>query len=781
MLFDNIPAELRQLPQWVCWRYEDHGGPKPTKVPYNPATGYKASHSDPFTWNAYQLCVDAAKAGACHGIGFVLQERDPFAFIDLDETFDDVEAAAKQQRVFEAFDSYSERSPSGKGLHIIVKGAVPSGRKRAHMEVYSNQRFMTMTGDVYVNKPINDCQPLLTQLWEQLGGHAALVTYTGDAEQKMSDQQIVQMAQNAANGDKFNELLYGRWQAMYSSQSEADFALVDILAFYTQNREQIVRLFRASALGQRPKAQRSDYVNYMVNRSFDRMLPPVDFDGALNKVADEIAKQRARIQNPFEVPTLPGVKPNTSAYAISTSAELPRQPAAPRKSYDRPPGLLGDIAAFIYAAAPRPVPEIALAGAIGLLAGITGRAYNVSHTGLNQYVMLLAATGTGKEAIASGIEKLMRAVRVQVPASAEFLGPSDIASPEALLKYMDYASSCFVSLMGEFGLKLKAMSSNNAPPHLIGLRRLFLDLYNKSGEGGVLRPMIYSDKQKNTPDIYGPAFTLMGESTPEKFYEALNENMIAEGLLPRFTMIEYLGDRPPLNESHGSIKPPNELVNMLAQLCGHALTLSKNNTAIHVKCDDRATAIMKQFNVYADSKINNSDREVTRQLWNRAHIKALKLAALVAVGDHPYTPTITEAAANWAINLVVTDTENLLLRFENGTVGVMENSDSKQMDDMSRAIAEYMTKPHEQMDKYGVTMTLHQARVIPYSYLSRRLSASSSFKQDRMGATNAIKKIVQALIERGDVQEVPRNDALTKFKTTARCFIISNPASFKMH
>ena len=122
--------------------------------------------------------------------------------------------------------------------------------------------------------------------------------------------------------------------------------------------------------------------------------------------------------------------------------------------YSVPPGFLGELAQFIYGAAPRPVPEIALAGAIGLLAGIVGRAYNVSNPpiGLNQYVLLLAPTGTGKEAIANGYSALMKSIRSAVPASADFIGPGEMASHQAVIKYMAGGQTSFVSLVGEFGI-----------------------------------------------------------------------------------------------------------------------------------------------------------------------------------------------------------------------------------------------------------------------------------------------------------------------------------------
>lgn len=133
----------------------------------------------------------------------------------------------------------------------------------------------------------------------------------------------------------------------------------------------------------------------------------------------------------------------------------------PVSPYSVPPGFLGEIAQYFYAQAPRPVPEIALAGAIGLIAGICGRAYNVSNppAGLNLYTLLLAPTGTGKEAIASGVTALMKAIRQAIPASAEFIGPASIASPQALVKHLANTSPSFVSILGEFGLTMQQMAN----------------------------------------------------------------------------------------------------------------------------------------------------------------------------------------------------------------------------------------------------------------------------------------------------------------------------------
>ncbi|WPH64651.1 DNA primase/helicase [Pseudomonas phage vB_PaeS_PA16c] len=771
MDFNNIPHEMRIYPQWVVWRYEDTDSKKPTKVPYSAKTGHLASVTDPNTWAGFDECVNAMSSGWYAGIGFVLTENDPYSFIDLDDTKGDQTALDRQIKIFNEFNSYAERSPSGSGLHIIVKGAIPSGRRRSFIEVYSSLRYMTMTGDVYRNAPINDCNELLNVLWGQMGqGSVAVAHYAGLAEAKETDEQVYNRAVAAANGDKFAELYAGKWEGMYASQSEADFALVDIIAFYTQNRAQISRMFRASGLGQRDKAKRDDYVSYMLNKCFDRMLPPVDVDGLRNKLDEAIAKKEAADR----------------AAALSQNSEATPHPKAPApnlnevsKVYSVPPGLVGEIAQYIYAQAPRPVPEIALAGALGLVAGIVGRAYNISGTGLNQYVLLLAPTGTGKEAIASGIDKLMAQVIRTVPAASDFIGPGEIASSQAIIKYMSRGPTSFVSLVGEFGIYLQQMASVNAPPHLTGLRRFLLDAYNKSGEGKVLRPSIYSDKDKNTAAVLAPSFTLLGESTPEKFYEGLHEGLISEGLLPRFTMIEYHGERPALNPGHLSAQPSFELIDRLSTLCAHALMLNSQHKAIHVQTDATARELFQQFDAHCDANINTSDREVRRHLWNRAHVKALKLAGIIAVGCNPYDPTITADVASWAINLVVADVRNLLARFDAGEIGI-DNDETKQLAKVISTVKDFVVSPWPDVAKYaGEGMSnLHSNRIVPYSYVQRRLAAVAVFRKDRIGASGAIKRALKTLCERGDLQEVSRATLAKDYGTSAVAYMVAHPGVF---
>lgn len=789
-IFHNIPLEMREYNQWVVWRLEKREGAKPTKVPYAPRPGaIKAAVDNPKTWGSFEQALQApltclepcdpelpVEQTGFSGIGFVFTDSDPFAGIDLDDTHGDTEAYARQLKIFTEFNSYSELSPSGNGLHIIIKGDLPHGRRRASIEVYSKERYFTMTGNVHNNVPIEQRQELLQLLFDQMGGPANTYTYGEDKEQTEEDEDVVSKAANAVNGEKFKRLFAGDFQSMYSSQSEADFALVDIIAFYTQNRAQIARIFRASALGQREKAERDDYVGYMVNKSFDRQLPQVDIEG----LRVQFQQQQLERADSAAAGSEPGSTSTTAApndAGCASHAASASMPAGGATVNTFPPGMIGEIAQFLMDAAPRPVPDIALAGAIGLMAGICGRGFNISGAGLNQYILMLAPTGTGKDAISSGISKLMTAVVTSTPAAIDFRGPGELVSSAGLIKWLD-KKPAVVSILGEVGLLLQQMASPTANAHMKGLERILLQLYSKSGKGNVLDPMAYSDKEKNTSAIASPSFTLIGESVPERFYEVLDDAMIASGLLPRFMVFEYKGERVYLKEGTEHIQPPFALVQKVADLCAQALTLAHNGTVHNVPMDEAATEQFREYERWTTDNINGTRSENIKHLWNRADIKAKKLAAIVAIGINPHNPIITIHETMWATNLINEQTKRLIVKFESGNVGQSSGSESRQLRDLVRIIASYMNEPHSRYKSYGGTEDMHRGGVITESHISRRAMALASFRNDRQGATAAIKRTLKMLVEADEIREIPKAQMQATYGTGPRSYCVANPARF---
>jgi primase-polymerase (primpol)-like protein len=144
---DGIPAELKRRPQWVNWRYA-WDGKKWTKHPYNPRTGRKASSTDLLTWSSFEDVLKAA--GGYDGVGFMFCSGDSYTGVDLDScrnpSTGEIEAWAVE--IVQDLDSFTEISPSGKGLHVIVKGKVPKALKLPYIEMYSIERFFTMTGHI---------------------------------------------------------------------------------------------------------------------------------------------------------------------------------------------------------------------------------------------------------------------------------------------------------------------------------------------------------------------------------------------------------------------------------------------------------------------------------------------------------------------------------------------------------------------------------------------------------------------------------------------------------
>ena len=119
----GIPQEIKEMPRWVTWKTEVRNG-KSTKTPYTPGTGRRARSNDPTTWRTFDQALADLQARRCDGIGFQL--GDDYAGIDLDLCAPGKQVEPWAMDIVRALDSYTEYSPSGEGLHIIVRGELPS-------------------------------------------------------------------------------------------------------------------------------------------------------------------------------------------------------------------------------------------------------------------------------------------------------------------------------------------------------------------------------------------------------------------------------------------------------------------------------------------------------------------------------------------------------------------------------------------------------------------------------------------------------------------------------
>lgn len=701
---EHIPEELRLLPQWVICGAD--------KRPLSPKDHTPASVIDPSTWGTFEDACLAIDGLTNYHVGFVFTTEDPYIGIDLDQPRNEVDAA-RHQKILEHFDTYIERSQSGNGYHILCRGAIPEGARRDKVEMYPHSRFFIMTGMVYRDSPINDCQELIDILYREIK-HTASSAQPVDGEEVATDAEIVAMAMRAANAEKFNLLCQGDI-SHYPSQSEADLALLSILAFYSRSNEQVKRLFRMSELGKRDKAVKNDtYLNYAVKRI--RANEPQ----FLNLETVQAQAQAA-------LSAIPG-------------KETPRPVTFPK-------GLIGTIAEYILHQAVRPVPEVALAGAIAYFAGITGRAYNISGTGLNQYLLVLAKTGSGKEGAMTGIERLTTAIRPHIPMVDGFIGPAAFASGQGLIKVLDQ-HPCFVSVLGEFGLTLQQLSDPRANSATTMLKKVILDLYTKSGKDNVLRSTVYSDAEKNTKIIQAPAVTILGESTPEAFFDGISSSHISEGLIPRFLVLEYTGGRPERN-GKGDSTPDPDLIKALCAVVTQSLTMQANRAHYDIPLEPKAQTLLDEFDRECDRHLNHQGSEVEAQLWNRAHLKALKLAGLMAVGLDHKNPVVTPECARWAIHMVAEDARNMLRHFSEGDVG---EGDAKQIFEIRKLVERFLKGGPDSLKNSGATTKMIKDGVIPLAYFLRRTAGLAAFR--KVGASFHCRKALEVLVAAGVLNEV---------------------------
>src|SRR5208337_404639 len=169
-MYESVPQELKDLPNWVGWKLELNEDKKPTKIPYS-RPGIKASTRDPRSWVKFDDVCNIISSKE-KGIGVVF-DGNGIVGIDLDHCFNlDGTILVKFEEVLSVLDSYTEVSPSGNGLHIFIKckeipyysrdlptdehpeGLEHFGKKKNNLEIYSKVRYFTITGIKW-----NGCPP----------------------------------------------------------------------------------------------------------------------------------------------------------------------------------------------------------------------------------------------------------------------------------------------------------------------------------------------------------------------------------------------------------------------------------------------------------------------------------------------------------------------------------------------------------------------------------------------------------------------------------------------
>ena len=227
---------------WLPWKRVTKDG-RAQKVALK-LNGRWASVAREEDWQGYRHCeayVESLGAsGLCFNVGLT-----PFTVMDIDRT-----DSPLVQAFVKYFDSYTETSPSGNGLHVIVKGELPADHVRKvsdffgkgfPLEVYQADRYLTWTGNQVGDAGrIEDRQDKLDLLYEKrLKGREGTGGQAVGRLSFRSDGALLEAIESRLE-------YLAAWQGGGDDGSQNDWALILLLKRLGASSEQADRLFRQS-------------------------------------------------------------------------------------------------------------------------------------------------------------------------------------------------------------------------------------------------------------------------------------------------------------------------------------------------------------------------------------------------------------------------------------------------------------------------------------------------------------------------------------------------------
>lgn len=785
-----IPLELRERAQWVNWSYATDDKGKPTKQPRNPHNGNVCDITNPSNYSDFDTAINNAMQHDC-GVGFVLTQNDPYAVIDLD---DPVGKAAPMDidRIYKIgndlmtdANSYIETSPSGKGVHIWMRADIPPNGVRSSadcIELYSTARFMTVTGNsIGAPKPIRDCTELAGVLHGALDRASKPLHEVTEKQCDKTVEQVINEIAGWQNAPRFWELANTPFGV--GDDSSIDQGVMNFFVQATQNVELSRQCFEVTPRAKRDKwSNRRDYQDRTIRRAFDAIVkggPALDLTNfiaqgkeqlANMRQANEIAAQEAYAPEPETV-----VEVTQDNNVSFNEVGFINGPGC----FRNPGGLLGAIMDYFYRSAYRPIPEVALAGALGVMSGVCGRAFNAGGLGLNLYVVLLAASGVGKNAAMQSPKHLIDMVAGRNKSFTGFIGDRH-ASAQALVKSFGRKKS-FCSFFDEFGEMFEKMSNAPDNPHLAAMLGPMMELYTASGKKGSLPAMLHSKSDDSSKEVKAPAFSFVGASVPTTFYEALSPRMGTKGLTSRLTIINYEGGTVAPNDKANLISPPDQLLERLFTVCSIADQINERfpHQPQEVEFNDVAEMLWREFRSYCDAQVNaTKETDYISVLWSRCAEKARKLAGLVAVGYNPYVPVASLDNVRWAIDFSLHDAQHIIGKFESGEVGVADNEDER-FNEVRKGVVNWLALPADKIERLNERVQYVRAiGCFPKNWLFIQIGKRAAFKTYRKGlATNteAFDATLKALIGLGFVRMVTGKNYPTGAPITTPIYEVCDP------
>lgn len=427
-----------------------------------------------------------------------------------------------------------------------------------------------------------------------------------------------------------------------------------------------------------------------------------------------------------------------------------------------PQGITGEIAKAIYCASYLPQQEVAIIATLALLSGIAGRAYRTpTDATLAQYYLLVAHTGSGKDAIHKVIPQVIQ--MTEVTQAKQFVVSERFVSAPALHRRI-LEQPGFLSLHPEFGRRLAIIASPKANG---GHDQQFADKLTEAYEKEHMEGIYRSKEEDCISGVEWPALSFLGETTPQTFNRSLTTEMMENGFFSRFLTIRVTSERP-ISNQNAKLDLHGEPLVSLYQLTRKSIEINNSPKLepIHVQYKDCSSK--ERFDYFEEEcrkKINSAnikDDMFGSAAWNRAHLKALKIASLLAVADNCHEPIIHLGHAIWAIDLVKKDAQIFMKQVESGSIGDGDDVRQKKVLEICGKVLLNKIK-----DK--------NTKLFPYGIVTRRVLQSNTsrlapFKNHPLKASKALNETIKSLIKMGCLMEVDKHSAVKLYGEHGDCY-----------
>lgn len=307
--------KLKKKSIWMLWRSKERNG-KLSKEPFSAKGGPSGTSPDySNTWVTYEEAKQAAKRYQSAGIGFKIPDGVFFLDIDHKDLNDPV-----VQDILSQFNSYTEYSVSGDGIHVYglcdfsklpTYAAPKDGQVKLSKEFYMHHpsngleiyigeltnRYAAFTGNVIVDQPLQDCTNALIDFLDKYMRRAqkaklkkedtkppkvlpveknkAKLVKPEEKPQnnlKITDDLVdktIAKLRRRSNGDKFSKLFDDGEMNRCTDHSTMDIALCFQIAFCTSDKALIDAVFRRSALYRKDKWEREDYREATISKAIE--------------------------------------------------------------------------------------------------------------------------------------------------------------------------------------------------------------------------------------------------------------------------------------------------------------------------------------------------------------------------------------------------------------------------------------------------------------------------------------------------------------------------------